>query len=66
MPICLIYGELRAGKRNQGRPEQWYKDTVKANLQWCQINLRDLEGYAMDRPKWRGSVHRAATNFDEA
>ena len=30
------------------------------------INPWDLEGYAMDRPKWRGSVHRAAANFEEA
>ena len=63
MPRCLMYRELQAGKRNQGRPKLQYKDTVKANLQWCHINPRDLEGYAMDRPKWQGTVHRAATNF---
>ena len=66
IPKRLMYGELQAGKRNQGRPKLLYKDTVKANLQWCHINPRDLEGYAMDRPKWRGSVHRAAVNFEEA
>ena len=66
MPRCLMYGELQAGKRNQGRPKLRYKDTVKTNLQWCHMNARDLEGYAMDRPKWRGSVHRAAANFEEA
>ena len=33
---------------------------------WCHINPRDLEGYAMDRPKWQGSVHRAAANIEEA
>ena len=46
--------------------ETKYKDTVKVNLQWCHINPRDLEGYAVDRPKWRGSVHKAAANFEEA
>ena len=61
MPRRPMYGE-----RNQGRSKLRYKDTVKANLQWCHINPRDLEGYAMDRPKWRGSVHRAAANFEEA
>ena len=66
LPRRLMYGELLAGKRNQGRPKLRYKDTVKANLQWCRINPRDLEGYAMDRPKWRRSVHRAAANFEEA
>ena len=44
MPWRLMYGELQAGKRNQGRPKLRYKDTVKANLQWCHINPRDLEG----------------------
>ena len=66
MPRRLMYGELQTGKRNQGRPKLRYKDTVKANFQWCHINLRDLEGYAMDRPKWQGSVHRAAASFEEA
>ena len=66
MPRRLMYRALQAGKRNQGRPKLRYKDTVKANLQWCHINLRDLEGYAINRPKWRGSVHRAAAKFEEA
>ena len=65
MPRRLMYGEIQAVKRNQGRPKLRYKDTVKANLQWCHINPRDLEGYAMDRPKWQGLVHRAAANFKE-
>ena len=66
MPRRLMYGELLAGKRNQDRPKLRYKDTVKANLLWFHINPRDLDGYAMDRSKWRGSVHRAAVNFEEA
>ena len=66
MPRRLMYGELQDGKRNQSRPKLRYEDTVKANLQWCQINPRDLQGYTMDRPKWQGSVHRATGNFEEA
>ena len=58
-------GVSDAGKINQGRPKLRYKDTDKANLRWCYINPRDLEGYAMDRPKWRGSAHIAAANFEE-
>ena len=61
----LMYRELQAGKRNQGRLKLQYKETVKPNLQWCHINLRDLEGYAIDRPKWQGLVHRAAASFEE-
>ena len=65
MPRRLMYEELQAGKRNQGRPKLRYKDTVRANPQWCHINPRDLEGYAVDRPKWQGSVHTAAANFKD-
>ena len=62
----LMYGELQLGKRNQGRPKLRYKDTVKANLQWCHIKPRELEERAMDRPVWRASIHKAASNFEEA
>ena len=46
MPRRLMYRELQAGKRNQGRLKLRYKDTVKANLQWCHINPRDQNGEA--------------------
>ena len=66
MPRRLMYGELQLGKRNQGHPKLRYKDTVKANLQWCHIKPKELEGRAMDRLKWRASTHKAAANYEEA
>ena len=66
MPRRLMYGELQLGKRNQGRPKLRYKDTVKANLQCCHIKPGELEERAMDRPVWRASIHKAASNFEEA
>ena len=66
VPRRLMYGELQLGKRNQGRPKLRYKDTVKANLQWCNIKPRELEDRAMDRPVWRASIHKAVSNFVEA
>ena len=62
---CLMYGELQLGKRNQGRPKLRYKDTVKANLQWCHIKPKELEERAMDRAKWRALTHNAAANYEE-
>ena len=47
-------------------PKLRYKDTVKANLHWRHIKPGDLEGHVMDRPKWRGLVHKAAANLEEA
>ena len=66
IPRCLMYGELQLGKRNQGRPKLRYKDTIKANLQWCHIKPKELEERAMDRAKWRASTHKAAANYEEA
>ena len=66
MPRRLMYGRLQLGKQNQSRPKLRYKDTVKANLQWCHIKPRELEECAMDRPVWRASIHKATSNFKEA
>ena len=66
MPRRLMFGELQLAKRNQGRPKLRYKDTVKANLQWRHIKPRELEERAMDRPVWRVSIHKAASNFEKA
>ena len=32
IPKMLLYGQLREGHRDQGRPFKRYKDTLKANL----------------------------------
>jgi len=66
MPRRLMYGELKLGKRNQGRPKLRYKDTVKANIQWCHVKPKKLEERAMDRSDWRASTHKAAANYEEA
>ena len=55
-----------AWQANPRSPKLRYKDTVKANLQWRHIKPRELEERAMDRPVWRASIHKAASNFKEA
>ena len=59
-------GELQLGKRNQGCPKLRYKDTVKANIQWCHDKPKELLESATDGPKWRALIHKAATNYEEA
>lgn len=66
MPRRLLYGELVDGKRNKGRPKKRFKDNVKANLQWCQIEPKELEECASDRPRWRTKIHDAVNTFEEA
>ena len=66
MPRRLLHGELAAGKRHQGRPKKCYKDSVKANLQWCNIKPKDLESCARDCLLWRARVRQATTSFEDA
>ena len=66
MPRRLLYGELQLGKRSKGRPRLRFKDTVKANIQWCPIVPKEMEEHARDRPKWKASVRKAAANSETA
>ena len=66
MPKRLLYGELQHGKRNQGRPQKPYKDTVKANLKWCELKPKDFEECASNRSRWRATVQIAAVAFEDA
>ena len=61
----LLYGELEAGKRKQGRPRKRYKDTVKGNLQWCGIHPKELEAAASDRSHWCSLTRTASTRFED-
>ena len=64
IPRQLVYGELEAGKRKQGRLRKQYKDTVKGNLQWCGIQPKEVEAAASDRSHWCSLTHTASTRFE--
>ena len=66
IPRPFLYWELTHGKRNQGRPKKRYKDTVKANIQWCQRKPKELEESASNRTLWRSRTFKAATYFEKA
>jgi transcription termination factor 2 len=65
MPRQLLYGELAAGRRNQGRPKKRFKDNLKANLQWTGLQPRQLEDAASDRTTWRARTRAAVFSFEE-
>jgi transcription termination factor 2 len=65
MPRQLLYGELAAGRRNQGRPKKRFKDNLKANLLWTGLQPRQLEDAASDRTTWRARIRAAVTSFEE-
>ena len=66
LPKALFYGQLSSGFRNQGRPLLRYKDTLKANLKACKMNLKTWEAEALDRAQWRSSGHQAICNLEVA
>ena len=59
-------GNSRLAKETKVDQNCGIKTWSKPISLWCHINPREPEGYPMDRPKCRGSVHRAAANFEEA
>ena len=65
IPRQLMYGELKEGSRKQGRPKLRYKDTLKRNIKWCDIQPRQLEAAAADRPAWRSLTSAATAAFEE-
>jgi len=66
IPRCLMYGELWQGRRYQGRPKLRYKDTVKSNIQWCHVKLKELEESAANKPEWRAKTYKSAATFESA
>lgn len=53
IPKMLLYGQLKGGHRNQGRPVKRYRDNLKASLRSCKIDVNSWEETAHDRALWR-------------
>ena len=56
IPKDLLYGQLASGKRRTGRPQLRYSDVCKRDMKALDINIRDWEDLAEDRPKWRATL----------
>ena len=56
IPKDILYGQLAAGKRRTGRPQLRYSDACKRDMKALDINFRDWEDLAADRPKWRATL----------
>ncbi|XP_076435504.1 uncharacterized protein LOC143275349 [Babylonia areolata] len=53
IPKMLLYGQLKEGHRELGRPCKRFKDTLKTNLKACDIDIASWETDALDRCRWR-------------
>ena len=57
LPKQLLYGELKTGKRPQGRPRKRYKNEVRVSL--SKFRLPDLKE-AGERSRWRTLLHQGS------
>lgn len=56
LPRQLLYSQLCEGKRNQGRPRLRFKDVVKRNLTWRNIQTTSWQTTANNRLAWRAAI----------
>ena len=65
IPKDLLYGELATGKRPTGRPQLYFKDVCKRDLQALGINTAFWEVTATDRDAWRHTVKLGLSQYEE-
>ena len=65
IPKDILYGQLASGKRRTGRPQLRYSDACKRDMKALDINFRDWEDLAADRPKLSCPKHRPQTRRDK-
>ena len=51
IPKDLLYGELAAGKRAQGRLQLRFKDVCKKDLRAMEVDMESWESLAQNRPQ---------------
>ncbi|KAI8516013.1 hypothetical protein Bbelb_068260 [Branchiostoma belcheri] len=64
IPKVLLYGQLKQGQRNLGRPLKRYRDNLKANLKSCNIDANSWEEIAHDRTAWRSQCKLGTRIFE--
>ena len=65
IPKDILYGQLASGKRRTGRPKLRYSDVCKSDMKALNINFRDWEDLAEDRPKWRATLNKQLQASEE-
>ena len=53
LPDCMLYGQLRLGRRSVGGQKKRFKDHIKSILRKC--NISRLETLASNRSTWRST-----------
>ena len=64
IPKAVLFGELKAGKRNRGAPKKRYKDQLNNQLSLAKIPPSSWQDDASDRQTWRSTVQKASQEFE--
>uniref|UniRef100_H3AWN1 C2H2-type domain-containing protein n=1 Tax=Latimeria chalumnae TaxID=7897 RepID=H3AWN1_LATCH len=57
--------QLSQGQRTRGDQRKRFKDTLKANIKKCGIDIINWEKLARDRATWRRLVREGTSYFEE-
>ncbi|XP_060794630.1 uncharacterized protein LOC132897202 isoform X2 [Neoarius graeffei] len=56
LPRQLLYSQLCEGMRNHGQPKLRFKDAMKSNMKWQNIDSRSWQQVAENKPVWRKNI----------
>ena len=65
LPHCVLYGQLKLGRRSVGRQKKRFKDHIKSILKKCNIHFSRLETLASERATWRSTCAFGMSYFDD-
>ena len=62
---CVLYGQLKLGRRSVGGQMKRLKDHIRSMLKKCNIPLSRLETLASKRATWRSTCASGMSYFDD-
>ena len=65
LPHCVLFGQLRLGRRSVGGQREHFKDHIKSILKKCNIPFSRLETLASKRATWRSTCVFGISYFDD-
>ena len=65
MPHCVLYGQLKLGRRTVGGQKKYFKDHIKSIIKRCNIPFSRLETLTSERATWRSTCAFGMSYFDD-
>ena len=65
LPHCVLYGQLKLGRRSVGGQKKRFKDHIKSILKRCNIPFSRQETLTSERATWRSTCAFGMSFFDD-